>query len=1410
MANFLNQLLGSVIETDEQKRKRLQAQTAQVQTQPKRSPSQQLGFVKDVLKVAAPIGLGALNTANLVGSGFNQTEASKRNREFLRTATGNVDNKFTDELAGSIITPEKAGKAIVSGIQQSAGRLGDVALMGGSAIEQGGIDLNPFISEAQKNRKRQQSYRSTENLRDKIKQGKTITGESLNPEKDFEFTGNTGRDISNLAGRGLQTGLDATTFVNPGKALTSGAAKAPVRQIVNQVAKESALYGGLTGAASGASEYGQTGDVAKALQTGATNAVLSGAAQGILGGGGYALGRAGRTTGRTVNQARPSVIASQDPRVLGFDDQYTQLARQFDNLSDPVARRQVSKAMAVNRLQRNAAQRRVQRELGQGGYIRNPLASADEPSPQNPGTNQRTPEYLSQSQKQLVQNPSSAQKLSLPDSQMTSRTPLNTSKYNIDDATRQELNNTVNDLAPQLDKKIGKKLSLDEAQAAADQTTDILRSGKTREQTAKSVAAMQNARQKISEYAQRRANGEQLSPAEQSDFVNLTLNVKSTQADLARQLGSLRNSVDPRTKTLIDVVLEQLAKKGHDIDELTKMAEQFDLNNPSDLAKFYRSFEKATAEDWLDKLRYNSMLSSPLTHSRNVSSSALGATLVSPVQKLTEGGVDAIRAGLTGRGRERYAGEAVEYVKGLIKSGSEAKKAFTDSYKGNTIDTGGADVDQLFNLPLAQGGFKGMMDSVLSFTTKLMEATDQAGLAFVEGGERRALNYRAGKGVNPGNIDEAARKAADYRLFRQDLGNKEQGNVLRALDFIPQQVSKARNTDNPVVRTMAKLTFPFVKTPTNVAKQLIEYSPLGVTTLWRNEDKTAQIAKAIMGTTAVATVAGTLAANDALTFGLPTNPTDREKFLAEGKQPYSFKIGDKWVSYQYLHPAISFNMAAVSSVNEALKNKDIDENTATAIMEGLAGASRFFVDQSYFKNAQDFLGNLTADGFQSPASTAAIYANNVTSQFIPFRAAATWIKNMVDPVQRKVDSSAGVLEQFRQNFAKQLPGLSNTVKDTYTDALGNPLENTDVLINSISPARIKTANPSAAVGDDALSNEINRLYKQDEGIKLSQIGSKVKFNDQEVALDNEQQKQLTENINTATKAMWDKVIADPKYKDLSDEDKRKALSSIKSDVTAGMKDRFAQDYGYGQYAQDYTGKEKKLSKGEKNAISSDPSINRYLKKGSSSGSLDDDTKLDDNSVSYQYLDNLDTDDDGWEKKSVDKKYSNLVDTLNKGLPAGLPPLPQRNDVAKLVAEFDKKRADEGWSDLQAKKEMQKLYSEAYKTELSDNQKFITSLSDTEIGDAVENGQISEDDMKAVLALDDALTTLGFSAILGTKLRSRLGLGSAKGSSGKKGGSKKAKKGFQAPVSGGFKSTSSTAALRKLIGSAGSDIKVRKV
>lgn len=641
---------------------------------------------------------------------------------------------------------------------------------------------------------------------------------------------------------------------------------------------------------------------------------------------------------------------------------------------------------------------------------------------------------------------------------------FNVKRLNIDPKKQQAVKVAIEEAKPQFEAVVGKKLSNKEVVDFSNQSAKVLNKAVNREQTKQWSASMLKAREQLAISAQ----DDKLTP----EFLDTLINVKSQGADIARKLQSLSINADPKSVTAKQAILEAVLKVTDDSAKILEAAKGVNFNDQAQATAFYRQFVKPKAEDWLTLVRYNSMLSSPNTHLVNTSSNFQGTGLVAPVEKTVLGGIDWMRSKATGTDRRYYAGEGVEYAKGYYSNLKNASENFTKVMRGESL-SGNPDIRQL---PLTtKKGLARTTEHVLNYPMRLLEGMDQFFSTLTQGGVERSLTYRQGKGIKVGNIESQAQQEAANRLFRGDVGGKDQGTLLRAIDQVTNLVFRARSNENPIVRTIATFTFPFVKTPMNVVKQMVEYSPAGILTLHGAKFKQEQLAKALMGA-GVALGASQLLSSDRLTWAEPTNDKQRNAFRAAGLQPYAIKIGDKWISYAKLHPVIGFNLAMVASLNESFKNKKLSESEVETALTGLSKWWGYFADQSYIKN----MGDLVASARGDLSGTARMLSNYPT-QVIPFRALMSWVERIVDPYQRQADPNGSMLEKQLQLIGSQIPGIAGNVP-TRNNLYGEPIKNQNRMINAVSPARVTTEVPDQKqIYDNMVEKSI--LTKQIKDIK---------------------------------------------------------------------------------------------------------------------------------------------------------------------------------------------------------------------------------------------------------------------------------------------------------------------------------------
>jgi len=346
-------------------------------------------------------------------------------------------------------------------------------------------------------------------------------------------------------------------------------------------------------------------------------------------------------------------------------------------------------------------------------------------------------------------------------------------------------------------------------------------------------------------------------------------------------------------------------------------------------------------------------------------------------------------------------------------------------------------------------------------------------------------------------------------------------------------VMSLRNNPNPLLSYPAKFTVPFIKTPMNIFKQGIEYSPAGFLTAWGNTAKKEQFVKALYGS-AIATGVATMIGSGRITFAEPREEKERNMWREAGKQPYSVKIGNKWISYQYLNPALAFNIAMIAGVDDMIKNKKASADTADVVIGAAAKYANYLGDQSYFKSFGDFFALLSGDEIATSR-----LLSNFPQQLIPFRAFGGWLARLTDEYQRQVKTDKTGAEAFVdkqiQLLMMNIPGLTEMVP-ARTNEAGEPIENKNKLFNAFSPVQATDEDPRLA--EFLRDYESLKIKKAEQTYKEKQIKESVVPKYQEI------QKLIGEGKKSEALKLVNKMTDEEykAYKSIKASDKRKTLA----------------------------------------------------------------------------------------------------------------------------------------------------------------------------------------------------------------------------------------------------------------------------
>lgn len=625
---------------------------------------------------------------------------------------------------------------------------------------------------------------------------------------------------------------------------------------------------------------------------------------------------------------------------------------------------------------------------------------------------------------------------------------INKPKLGLKGEEAKKLDDVVEQMKPLLEKNKGKPLThqeIIEAGRSAKMLGDVM----GREESKKFAESLQSSRNFLKSQTGKKG----LTP----EFLEQLEIVNSAASDAGRKLNAFATQAED--VTIKEKILKDLLSLKVDTDEMLAAGKNVDWDNAKEVTEFYRKFNPASLSDKLAEFRYTNMLSSPNTHIVNTFSNLLQTAIVAPVQKTIRGGLDFATSRLTGKEQEYFARQGVDYANGYWKALPEAwdkamKVMSEDSGLTkpdiNLIPTSTSKVHKVYTTPL-----------------RLLEASDQFFRTLVQGGEMKSLETQ---GITGAKAIKMAEESADYLTFRQAFdpeGKMGQGGVLKLWDKYNVQMNRLRNLPG------GKWIVPFLQTPTNILKQGLEYSPAGIITMKGARDPIEQLSKSIIGTT-VFMGAYSLADAGLLTWDAPTNSSERAEFYAAGLQPYSVKIGDKWVSYSKLGP-LSYPIAMASALKWAQDNGGQEDVLATG-GKAIGGTLGFFADQSYVRGIGDFIDAARGDDFKQSRAL-----SNIPAQLMPYRAMMGWIARIVDPVYRKT-SGGTITQQVEKSLISQVPELSKSI-EAYQTPFGEDSQRQFPLFNAFSPLSVTQERGAEKDYYDARKSERDQNKQIDKHIK---------------------------------------------------------------------------------------------------------------------------------------------------------------------------------------------------------------------------------------------------------------------------------------------------------------------------------------
>lgn len=350
-------------------------------------------------------------------------------------------------------------------------------------------------------------------------------------------------------------------------------------------------------------------------------------------------------------------------------------------------------------------------------------------------------------------------------------------------------------------------------------------------------------------------------------------------------------------------------------EELVKAKGQEQVDKAMD--KIYDSLAQQIPSKWSDKWnawRYLAMLGNPRTHIRNIAGNALFAPVVgvkNAVGSVIESSVYNVQRIAGKQGIER-----TKTIRGTLPfTGGKARSFAVDDFsKVQDVIKGGGKMNPSDIIREKQAVFKFKpLESLRKLNFNALEAEDGAFLK--QHYVRSMVQYLQANKINLDsfNPDGKQKDAATLQKARDYAIKEAQKATYRDFSRVAQAISNASRNAGSTASILIEGVLPFKKTPINVLKRGIEYSPAGLLqamTIGTNQLRKGEISanefidRLAAGMTGTAiSYLGMLLVKSGLLVGGPGDDKEAEFRDSLGAQSYAIKLGDTTYTIDWLAPA---------------------------------------------------------------------------------------------------------------------------------------------------------------------------------------------------------------------------------------------------------------------------------------------------------------------------------------------------------------------------------------------------------------------------------------------------------------------------------------------------------------------------
>ena len=594
------------------------------------------------------------------------------------------------------------------------------------------------------------------------------------------------------------------------------------------------------------------------------------------------------------------------------------------------------------------------------------------------------------------------------------------------------------------------------------------------------------------------------------------------------------------TQEMSDKILDVYNEDGtFDADELNTKVEEVKQEIAEQL--------KPTIGDKISEWRYLSMLGNPKTHIRNIISNVAMAGTIKYKNAIAR------------------TIETVVPTQNKTKTWKRASKEVSEFAKQTTLEmkseiTGESKYNEKTSIELKKKVFKNkVLDKISKFNSNTLTKEDWF---FSKGAfESSFKEYLTAQNIKTmtdiENHPKIIEDAKNYALEQAEIA------TFRQYSWLASQISRIEK-ENALGKVGIGSTMPFKKTPINVAKTGVNYSPIGLiksisydaVQVSKGNMEASQLidnfAQGLTGTS-IALIGYALAKSGLLSGAGDDDKEDKyNRYL--GEQSYSLKIGNHSYPISWLSPVAMPLLVGATAFEQLEEKEEWDMNVVT---ETLAKTLDPLSEMSFLSSLDDVLSSYDS-GFQKLYGMFISAGQNYVTQFFPtlFSQLASVLDDKKRTTQASKNSKWVVGEELGRQIMYKVPGLRNELEPSL-DIWGREIKQSENYFQRAYESFLAPYSKKKDISTN-LDKELKRVYKSTGETEVipSIPKSYLQYKDEKYKMSAFEYTIFKKNYGTTANEYLNVLIENENYKSSTDEEKVKMISEIYGYASVLAKEKY--------------------------------------------------------------------------------------------------------------------------------------------------------------------------------------------------------------------------------------------------------------